>query len=223
MDRIAFALRMKPKHASDVIQMLSGLGFIEKSNPNCISNESEVNLIHNWSETQFESDDSAIRKSRSRKKELVVNVTGQSHEKTASDTDTDTDTDTEQIQKIPSVSKSLPARAGKTRCPDTMAVTDVDREWAAANHITVNLESVTEAMIDWAHSKGELRADWPATRRNFWRREQKNGGNGNGNGQIRLREWETKGEQLIRKQKESGDKVRELLRRSAGDGVRPVD
>ena len=73
-----------------------------------------------------------------------------------------------------------PARAAeKTKCPDQIPVTDQDRTWAKENHITVDLIAVTETMIDWAHGKGELRADWLATRHNFWRTEQQrqNGAN----------------------------------------------
>ena len=46
---------------------------------------------------------------------------------------------------------------------------------------------------------------------------------GNGNGNRRPREYETKSEQLIRKQKESGERVRELLRRSTRDGAGSSD
>ena len=61
----------------------------------------------------------------------------------------------------------------KTEIPEQFPVTDLDREWAAKNRITVSLELETEALRDWAKSKGVRRLDWNATRRNWWREAQR--------------------------------------------------
>ena len=82
-------------------------------------------------------------------------------------------------------SKSPPSlrSVGKKKCPDEIPVTEEDKQWAMQNHISVDLFAETAAMIDWARGKGESRADWQATRRNWWRNAQKrNYGGSNGNG-----------------------------------------
>lgn len=89
MERVSFALHTTITRASLIVQSLIDLRFIEKDN-----------TIHDWTQCQYESDDSAARKRKQRsqsvKQESPVTVTPP-----------DTDSDTEQIQKGKKPSVSL--------------------------------------------------------------------------------------------------------------------
>lgn len=69
--------------------------------------------------------------------------------------------------------KKTSLRSVKTAAPESLPVADVHREWATKNAITIDLEAESDAMLDWARGKGEKRDDWEATRRNWWRKAQK--------------------------------------------------
>ncbi len=67
----------------------------------------------------------------------------------------------------------------RTRAPDSIPVTDSMREWASKNRVTANLETETEAMLDYHRGKGNLQSDWIATWRTWMRNSvkfQRNGG-----------------------------------------------
>lgn len=57
----------------------------------------------------------------------------------------------------------------RTRAPDSIPITDLMRGWASKNHVTVNLDSETETMLDYHRGKGNLQADWIATWRTWMR------------------------------------------------------
>jgi hypothetical protein len=66
-------------------------------------------------------------------------------------------------------------RAQKNRAmppPDIFPITDEMREWAAQHTPNVDLGSETQKLFDWARGKGEKKADWVATWRNWMRRTQ---------------------------------------------------
>jgi len=70
------------------------------------------------------------------------------------------------------------ARASK-RCPPEFVVTDEMRAWAVRKcRPGINIEAVTEAFRD--HTFAVARSDWPATWRNWMRREKPTQANGNG-------------------------------------------
>lgn len=64
-------------------------------------------------------------------------------------------------------------RSGKKKCPENMPITDEHWKWARQHHVTIDLEAETLAMQDWAKANGALKFDWEATRRNWWRKAQK--------------------------------------------------
>jgi hypothetical protein len=68
-----------------------------------------------------------------------------------------------------------PSRGRRKRAtppPDHMLISDEMRSWAAENAPDVKLVVETAKMLDWARGKGEKKADWQATWRNWMRRCQ---------------------------------------------------
>lgn len=71
----------------------------------------------------------------------------------------------------------LPADRGpkskrKSRLPDEFIVTGDMRKWAAESAPLVNLRLETESFCDYWRGKGETKADWVATWRNWMRKAQ---------------------------------------------------
>src|SRR5207244_9153959 len=60
-------------------------------------------------------------------------------------------------------------RGAKRLVPTAFPVRDSDRAWAIEQHLAVDLDYETGKMIDHYRGVGEMRPDWNATRRNWWR------------------------------------------------------
>lgn len=110
---------------------------------------------------------------------------------------------------------------GRTRAPATLTVSLAMESWAREHGITADLEKETAAMLDHYRGLGESRDDWIATWRSWMRKiSQFTAKRSNGNGAP---EYESKGEQLIRKQREEDKRFDQVMRRRARDGVGPGD
>lgn len=101
LDRISFALRMRPERVSDVLQSLTKLGFL-----------SELGQIHDWDALQYDSDDSALLKRVQRNNKIAKNVPGQSRECPVLDSDTEQSqkqnrADTEQNRELTTAEKRV--------------------------------------------------------------------------------------------------------------------
>ena len=71
-----------------------------------------------------------------------------------------------------SVTEPKRMKSSLTTFPSDFEITPKMREWAKSNASWVNLERETAQLQDWALSKGETKADWVATWRNWMRRSQ---------------------------------------------------
>lgn len=158
LEDVSYKLRISTDKAAYVIEELIACGLLDR-----IDNDIEP---HNWNGRQFKSDMSRERTAKWRRKRhgdvtVTASVTDQSR------------ADTEHIHKQKNPPITPPLRKSLKSVPESMPVTSDDRVWASKNDITVDLELETAAMMDWAHSKSIRRADWPATRRNWWRGAQR--------------------------------------------------
>ena len=83
-------------------------------------------------------------------------------------------------QGSPTPARGKPRTKSRTKVPNDFAPTDEMRQWATDRMPNVDVDQQTEVFVNHWRSKGELRADWPATWRNWILRAPQFAGTGNG-------------------------------------------
>lgn len=86
----------------------------------------------------------------------------------------------EKSSSNPSVSplaeKPKPKAKPKTRLPESFLLTGEMRKWASESCPAVDVRTATEKFVDYWRGEAKTKADWPATWRNWMRREQEQAG-----------------------------------------------
>jgi len=175
---LAFTLRTSEREVDKVISSLIGAGLLAE--------EDGIVTAHDWAEHQRKSDTSNERVKRYRKRNC--NVT-----RNAPDTETDTEAEEDKKEPVsnseihPATSSGAPTarrEANGTRLPADWSPDDGLVAFAAAQGFHPDrIAAVAEQFRDYWHAvagaKGR-KSDWPATWRNWVRREAEraqNGGN----------------------------------------------
>jgi hypothetical protein len=166
-----------------------------------VADDGETITFLNWKKRQYESDSSTprvrkFRESQRRDDETLQKRSTLLHETegNVSETLIPEQSRAEQKQsRAESLGAGAPTRGKRAsrpaRLPEDYAITEAMREWAAEHCPAVDLDLHHERFCNHWWGKGETRADWAATWRNWMLREQDQMGrrpppNGHRQGQI---------------------------------------
>jgi hypothetical protein len=144
-DSAAYSLKEPPSTIRNRMKKLKDIGMIDVS----ADSQYSVITICNWEQYQAED----LRKGQLEDSQRTT-------EGQLKDTD-------KKDKKDKKVKNSL----GRTSAPQEFPVTEEMRIWVQANtSFHGNIESETEKFLDYFRGKGDLRADWHATWRNWMRK-----------------------------------------------------
>lgn len=169
LNTIAFRLRLSDDKAWTVLSDLISAGLIE--------HKGDGNYEpHNWNKRQYDKpSDHPERVTARVRKHRNADVTPLKRAETPLYTDTDTDTEksTPPVSPSPGEPKPTSARTIKTPVPENFLNDLPPLVWSSMgreqNMNDDELRRETEKMVDHFKAKGERRADWVATWRNWMR------------------------------------------------------
>lgn len=163
LEDIAYSLRLTPRKTRQVLDELTarGLLVLEQSTSRVMPNR--------WDERQKKSDSSAERVARHRDKQEARNVTQPLQKRNSNALDIEKETDTEKSREdIAPQPPRGPRPKRATQIDPAWEPDEVLLAWAQTKHISqTDIDAETERFKNHYLAKGEARADWNASFRNW--------------------------------------------------------